>query len=83
MRFTESRKAIAAVSGKIQQDLEAEIVSVEQLADNDPQAAAFRASQLATTFALNYTLSVETRFSLVDAILTDADKNGLPRPSRQ
>lgn len=82
MRFTEFRKAIASVPRPIQRDLEATIASVEQLADHDRQAAGHRVHQLIVVFGLNYGLPVETRFSLADCLLTDAEKNDLPAPSR-
>jgi hypothetical protein len=83
MTFTRSREALAGVSGRIRQDLEAAIASVENLAGKDKQAAGHRTSRLVTAFALNGMLPIATRFSLVDAVLMDAENNGLPFVSQQ
>ncbi len=82
MRFTEFRKAIAAVPGPVQRELEGAILSMERLADHNPQAAGRRVHHLITVFGLNYSLPPETRFALADAILMDAERNDLPAPSR-
>ena len=77
MVFSNSRKAIAPLSGRIQRDLEVAIAALERLAGEDKRAAGHRTSRLVTDFALNTALPVETRFSIVDAVLRDAEKNGL------
>jgi hypothetical protein len=78
MIFTQSRKAAAVVASQIQRDLESSITSVEKLAGKDKRAAGRRMSRLVVDFALNYALPMTARFSIVDAILMDAEKNGLP-----
>jgi hypothetical protein len=77
MLFTNSRKAIAPLSGRIQRDLEVAITSLERLAGKDKRAAGHQTSRLVTDFALNTALPVETRFLIVDAVLIDAERNGI------
>ena len=77
MTFIQFWRAIAAVPGGIQQDLEAAIASVERLVGKDKRAAGRRMSHLGADFVLNKNAPVETRFSIVDAALVDAGKNGL------
>ena len=80
MRFTQSRKAIAVITGKnLQKDLERAVSTIEKLSVKNKEAAGHRASHLISmVFALENTLPSKTRFSIIEAIFADAAKDELP-----